>query len=368
MTTTTTTAFNNHSLPSPLAASIQTHQSHLNNNLSFKSKSSTTKLQSNSLSINLTTTRSPLSTLKPIKSNSITSDLTPLETNPKTDLKSRLANGETLYGMFLLSLSPTLAEIAGHAGYDYIVIDLEHGEGGIAEALPCLRALAATGTASIIRVPESTETWAKKALDLGPQGIMFPMIDNPKSAKKAVSYCKFPPNGVRGSAHMVVRASNYGIDDGYLTNYEDELLIMCQVESEEGVKKIEEIAKVDGVDCVQMGPLDLSASLGYLWDPGHKKVREMMRIAEKGVLGAKKKGGDDNVAGVYLGGFAMAHDKPEQLRSRGSHMISGGVDLGFFRNVVVEDVKRFKAGLSTDNVDDEEGDSDKDKEEKYWSE
>ncbi|KAI3958212.1 hypothetical protein MKW92_029502 [Papaver armeniacum] len=341
--TSTTTTFNNHSPPS-LASLIQTHHSHFNNNLSFKSKLST-NFQSNSLSINLTTTtsRSPFSTLKPLQSNSITSDLTPLETNPKT-LKSRLANGETLYGMFLLSLSPTLAEIAGHAGYDYVVVDLEHGEGGISKR-----------TASIIRVPESTETWAKKALDLGPQ---------------AVSYCKFPPNGVRGSAHMVVRASNYGINDGYLTNYEDELLIMCQVESEEGVKKIEDIAKVDGVDCVQMGPLDLSASLGYLWDPGHKKVREMMRIAEKGVLGAKKKGGDDNGGGggVYLGGFAMPHDKPEQLRSRGYHMISGAVDLGLFRSAVVEDVKNFRTGLSIDNVDDEEGDSDKDKDEKYWSE
>ncbi|KAI3961392.1 hypothetical protein MKW92_045623 [Papaver armeniacum] len=368
-TATSTTTFNNHSPPS-LASLIQTRHSHFNNNLSFKSKPST-NFKSNSLSISLTTTtsRSPFSTLKPLQSNSITSDLTPLERNPKT-LKSRLANGETLYGMFLLSLSPTLAEIAGHAGYDYVVVDLEHGEGGISEALPCLRALAATGTASIIRVPESTETWAKKALDLGPQGIMFPMIESPKSAKKAVSYCKFPPNGVRGSAHMVVRASNYGINDGYLTNYEDELLIMCQVESEEGVKKIEDIAKVDGVDCVQMGPLDLSASLGYLWDPGHKKVREMMRIAEKGVLGAKKKGGDDNggSGGVYLGGFAMPHDKPEQLRSRGYHMISGAVDLGLFRSAVVEDVKNFRMGLSIDNVDDEEGDSDKDKDEKYWSE
>ncbi|GJV74642.1 N6-adenosine-methyltransferase MT-A70-like protein [Tanacetum coccineum] len=76
--------------------------------------------------------------------------------------------------------------------------------------------------------------------------------------KKAVSYCRYPPNGIRGAAHSVVRASGYGIDNGYLSNCEDELLIICQVESEEGVKKIEEIAAVDGVDYVQMGPLDLS--------------------------------------------------------------------------------------------------------------
>ncbi|XP_043697343.1 2-keto-3-deoxy-L-rhamnonate aldolase [Telopea speciosissima] len=252
---------------------------------------------------------------------------------------------------------------------------MEHGHGGVSDALPCLRALAATGTPAILRLPESSAMWAKKALDLGPQGIMFPMIEGAKSAKKAVSYCRFPPAGERGSAHTVVRASKYGIDTGYLSNYEEELLIMCQVESEEGVKKIEDIAAVDGVDCIQMGPLDLSASLGYLWDPGNKKVREVMRTAEKGVLGSgttkKEKGG-----GAYLAGFAMPHDSPDEMRARGYHMISGAVDVGMFRSAAVEDVRRFRLGSmkGSDNDDDGDGrqkqvDGDgKDDDTKYWSE
>uniref|UniRef100_A0A5B7BJ46 HpcH/HpaI aldolase/citrate lyase domain-containing protein n=1 Tax=Davidia involucrata TaxID=16924 RepID=A0A5B7BJ46_DAVIN len=274
-------------------------------------------------------------------------------------LKARLKNGETLYGLFLLSFSPTLAEIAGHAGYDFVLVDMEHGHGGVSTALPCLHALAATRTPAVLRLPESCPTWAKKALDLGPQGIMFPMIDGPKSARKAVSYCRFPPNGVRGSAHTVVRASKYGIDEGYLSNFEDELLIMCQVECEDGVKKIEDIAAVDGVDCIQMGPLDLSASMGYLWDPGHKKVREVMRTAEKAVLGSGR-------GGAYLGGFAMPHDSPEDLRVRGYHMVSGAVDVGLFRSAAVEDVKKFKMSLM-EGTDDEREDN-KEREEKYWSE
>ncbi|KAK3030657.1 hypothetical protein RJ639_035861 [Escallonia herrerae] len=282
---------------------------------------------------------------------------------PQT-LKSRLNDGDTLYGLFLLSFSPTLAEIAGLAGYDFVVVDMEHGHGGVSDALPCLHALAATSTPAILRLPESNPTWAKKALDLGPQGIMFPMIDSPKLARKAVSYCRFPPKGVRGSAHTVVRASNYGIDPGYLSNCEDELLIMCQVESEEAVKKIEEIAAVDGVDCIQMGPLDLSASMGYLWDPGNKKVREVMRSAEKAVL--KTAGG----GGAFLAGFAMPHDSPDDLRGRGYHMVSGAVDVGLFRSAAVEDVKKFKMSLMAGSKDDdEEGRGDgKDGDEKYWSE
>ncbi|CAH9124942.1 unnamed protein product [Cuscuta epithymum] len=256
-------------------------------------------------------------------------------------LKSRLRNGDTLYGIFLLSFSPTLAEISGLAGYDFAVVDMEHGHGGISDALPCLRALAATRTPAILRVPESSDVWAKKALDLGPQGIMFPMIDSAKSARKAVSYCRFPRSGIRGSAHTVVRASGYGINGEYLRNYEEELLIMCQVECESGVKKIGEIAAVEGVDCVQMGPLDLSASLGYLSDPGHEKVREVLRKAEKAVLETNPGGGN----GAYLAGFAMPHDKPEKMKERGYHMVSGTVDIGLFRAAAVEDVKKFRNSL-----------------------
>ncbi|XP_061357319.1 uncharacterized protein LOC133301672 [Gastrolobium bilobum] len=270
------------------------------------------------------------------------------------NLKSRLRNGDTLYGLFLLSFSPTIAEIAGLAGYDFVVVDLEHGHGGISDALPCLHAIAAAGTAAIIRIPETSAMWAKKALDLGPQGIMFPMIESAKWARKAVSYCRFPPGGVRGSAHPVVRASGYGIDDGYLGSYMEELLVMCQVESEEGVENVDEIVAVDGVDVVQMGPLDLSASLGCLWDPGNKKVKEVLREAERKVLESKEK--------VYLSGFALPHDGPQDLKSRGYHMVSGAVDVGLFRSAAVEDVESFKMSLTEEGSDGDRGD------EKYWSE
>ncbi|KAK7407665.1 hypothetical protein VNO78_09663 [Psophocarpus tetragonolobus] len=285
---------------------------------------------------------------------------TPIPSGPPShlNLKSRLRNGETLYGLFLLSFSPTLAEIAGLAGYDFVVVDMEHGPGGIHHALPCLHALAAANTAAILRVPESSAAWAKKALDLGPQGLMFPMIDSAESAQNAVSYCRFPPSGLRGAAHPIVRASKYGIDEGYLGNYLDELLVMCQVESEEGVGNAGEIAAVDGVDCVQMGPLDLSASLGYLWDPGNKRVKEVLREAENKVLESRN---DDVEAGAFLAGFATLYDAPGDMKSRGYHMVSGAVDVGLFRSAAVEDVLRFKIDAShADEADDKEGD------EKYW--
>nr|CAD1821395.1 unnamed protein product [Ananas comosus var. bracteatus] len=173
---------------------------------------------------------SPKPSLPLLRVSSSSCDAAPLTPTPRT-LKSRLAAGETLYGLFLLSSSPTLAEIAGLAGYDYVVVDLEHGPGGVGDALPCLRALAAARTPALLRLPEPSAAWAKKALDLGPQGLMFPMVDSPRAAELAVSYCRFPPRGVRGSAHTVVRASAYGLDDAYLARCEDDLLIAVQVES-----------------------------------------------------------------------------------------------------------------------------------------
>ncbi|XP_073011546.1 uncharacterized protein [Typha latifolia] len=280
----------------------------------------------------------------------------------RVNLKSRLAAGEVLYGLFLLSSSPTLAEIAGLAGYDYVVVDMEHGPGGISDALPCLRALAAVGTPAILRLPDSSPAWAKKALDLGPAGVMFPSVCSPREAELAVSYCRFPPRGVRGSAHTVVRASAYGMDDSYLARCEEETLIMIQVETAAAVAEIEAIAAVDGVDVVQMGPLDLSASMGYLWDPGNRKVREAVKEAERrvlGMVGRKEKR-------VYLGGFAMPHDAPEQLKLRGYHMVAGAVDVGMFRKAAVEDVRRFKSAEV--EIGEEDGEEEKPDDDKYWSE
>ncbi|KAH6778381.1 Phosphoenolpyruvate carboxylase family protein [Perilla frutescens var. frutescens] len=274
--------------------------------------------------------QSPL--ISTLSSNSSKTSIAAAAASPLS-LKSRLKNGDTLYGIFLLTFSPTLAEIAGLAGYDFAVVDMEHGHGGISDALRCIHALASTNTPVVLRIPESSATWAKKALDLGPQGIMFPMIECSESSRKAVSYCRYPPHGVRGSAHTIVRASGYGIDEGYLSNYKEDLVIMCQVESEDGVKKIDEIAAVDGVDCVQIGPRDLSATMGYLSDPGHAKVKEVLHGAEKAVL---KQGG------AYLSGVVTPTDPVEELRRRGYHIVMAGADVGLFRSAAVADVRKFK--------------------------
>ncbi|XP_021757741.1 uncharacterized protein LOC110722758 [Chenopodium quinoa] len=256
-------------------------------------------------------------------------------------IKSRLRKGDCLYGLFFDSFSPTIAQISGHAGYDFVVIDMEHGYGGISEALSCLNALAASQTPAILRLPECSVMWAKKALDLGPQGLMFPMIHTPELAQEAVSYCRYPRAGIRGVAHPITRASKYGLDPTYLDWCEEELLIMCQVESEEAVNKIQEIAAIDGMDCIMLGPTDLGANMGYIQDPGNENAVKMVQTVENAVLGMKPKGDKR----VYLAGFAMPHDEPIELKKRGYHMVCGVVDILLYRDAAVNDVLKFKTAV-----------------------
>lgn len=269
-------------------------------------------------------------------------DIIGMENKNQKSLKARLQNGELLYGMALLSYSPTIAEIAAFAGYDFVILDMEHGYGGIADALPCIHALTAANTPVVIRVPENSHVWVKKVLDLGPAGIVFPLINDADQAQRAVSYCRYPTRGVRGVATPIVRASRFGIDEDYSGRYEKDLLILCQVETEESVKNVKKIAAVDGVDGVMVGPYDLSASVGCMTNPNAERVQGLMRTIESTVLGFKKK---DN-GGPFLAGFAIGPDGSEDFRRRGYQCIRGACDVVSFKNACLADVRKFKKGLT----------------------
>ncbi|KAL1319823.1 hypothetical protein HN51_064572 [Arachis hypogaea] len=242
---------------------------------------------------------------------------------------------EPLYGLFLATFSPTMAEIAAHSGYDFAVIDMLYGYGDIPNVLPCLHALSAAHTPSLIRLPESSAVWAKKALDIGPAGLIFPGINSPKSARDAVSYCAYPPKGVRGAAHPAVRASNYGLDQNYLSKCEHDLLIICQIDSEVGLESVKDIAAVDGVDCVMLGPLG----------PGLSP--DKLRTAEDAVLELKASRGPGK--GPHLAGFPSYRNLQEgsvELKKRGYHLVCGSTDVTLFRDAALASVNSFKSSTS----------------------
>ncbi|KAL2610692.1 hypothetical protein R1flu_029265 [Riccia fluitans] len=249
-------------------------------------------------------------------------------------LKSRLLRGEKLYGAFSSSFSTVVAEILGWAGYDFVVVDMEHGAGDTFAALPVLQALASTGTPAVLRIPWNDPVLVKKALDLGPAGVMFPMIQNAEEAQRAVDSCRYPPLGIRGAANSIIRASRYGLDPSYLSKCDDDLLIMCQIESLEAVYRIPEIVEVEGVDCIQMGPRDMRASIGLLKYPDDSRPLELLKSAEKAVQSCGKK--------VLLAGMSNPESSPVELFDRGYDLVSGIVDVALIRDAAVADLKKNK--------------------------
>ena len=177
--------------------------------------------------------------------------------------KSRLLEGKALNGCWLSMYNPVASEIIAQAGYDVGMIDLEHGPGSYSDAQNVIPSLEKHGCVPAIRIPFAHEMEVKKAMDLGPSGIMVPNIRTVDEAKYMVDSTRYAPEGIRGSAPRIIRATGYGKSvDSYLEFLDKEFLLMGQIETKLAVEQIDEIAAVEGMDMFFIGPSDLSASLG----------------------------------------------------------------------------------------------------------
>ncbi|MBB5514858.1 2-keto-3-deoxy-L-rhamnonate aldolase RhmA [Rubricella aquisinus] len=171
--------------------------------------------------------------------------------------------GDTKFGCWLDLPSPAVAEIIGLSGFDFTVIDLEHGPMSMETATLCMMALKSTPTMPIIRVTEGTEGQIKRALDSGAAGVMVPRVETAEQAERMVQYFRYPPRGVRGAAQSVIRAAGYGKHAEQYTAEETERhMLALQIESVEGLANAEAIAAIDGVGMLFFGPADYAASCG----------------------------------------------------------------------------------------------------------
>jgi 2-keto-3-deoxy-L-rhamnonate aldolase RhmA len=185
-----------------------------------------------------------------------------------TTLRDRVQRGDTLLGCFLSLGSPLTAEICGLAGFDWTLIDLEHGAGDESDVLPQVQALAAGGTFAIVRVESTARQRVHRVLDFGAHGIMFPRIESAAEAKAAVAAMRYPPAGVRGVAFSN-RAGGYGSNFRPYMAGSLSLITIVQIESPAAVENLDAIAAVHGVDVLFVGPSDLSHSMGMLGNFEH---------------------------------------------------------------------------------------------------
>lgn len=178
------------------------------------------------------------------------------------NLKKRLQNGETVNGCWLNLGSPLTAEIVGLSGFDWVLIDLEHGAGTEKEVLAQLQALESTPTAAFVRVESSDAPRISRILDMGAEGVMCPKVNNAAEAQKVINGIHYPPFGNRGVAKMV-RATAFGLNfDQYYQESRENILGIIQIETVEALNHLDEIAAIDGVDVLFIGPADLSMELG----------------------------------------------------------------------------------------------------------
>lgn len=251
-------------------------------------------------------------------------------------LKARLSAGRPALGCWLSWAYPVAAEVVALAGYDCVVIDHEHGFGGLAETVGCLQALSATATAALVRVPWNDPVYIKRVLDLGVDGIMVPSVGTAAEARAAVAACRYPPRGIRGAAYGQARASGYGMHkQRYRETADDALLIVCQIETVAGVDNLADIAAVDGVDSLFVGPYDLSGSLGKLGQFDDPAVQETIRRAERSI----------KQAGRWLGVLPSLGRNAAAMVRDGADLVVSGSDAGLLRNAAVAEISAFRADL-----------------------
>jgi 4-hydroxy-2-oxoheptanedioate aldolase len=225
----------------------------------------------------------------------------------KNKLKEALKNGETKFGTFSILNSEEIVEIIGLSGFDFVIIDTEHGPGSIESSIGLIRAAESKGITPIIRVTEPSVTTILRSLDIGSHGILVPQVNDKETAENIVKSAKYYPVGNRGVAFA--RSADYGNGNDtkeYFKMSNEETMIIAQCESKEGLENLEEIIKVPEVDAIFFGPFDMSQSLGI---PGQLTSKQIEDVAEKILKVCKDNG---KAAGIFVADGEQAKKRAEQ--------------------------------------------------------
>lgn len=228
-----------------------------------------------------------------------------------------LKSGKPQIGLWVSLANPTSAEAIASAGFDWVLVDMEHSPNDLRSVVSQLQVFAAYNTTAIVRPEWNDAVLVKRLLDCGAEGLLFPMVQNLDEAKAAVASTRYPPNGIRGVS-LTHRGNNYGRISDYLTQVEDETAVLLQVETRAALEAAEDIASADGVDGVFFGPADIAADMGLLGQPQHPDVWAAIRpVAER--LMAK---------GIPVGTLVADPEFARSLIADGFLFVACGSDAG----------------------------------------
>jgi len=260
--------------------------------------------------------------------------------NPFKQLLRR-SGQQPLLGTWLLSASPLLAEAAGHAGFDFGVIDMEHGPLDMAEVVHLLQAIAGTRMLPLLRVPWNDTVTIKRVLDAGATTVLVPFVQNAAEAAQAVAAVRYPPQGVRGMAGMS-RAARFGMQADYMAQANKHIAVVVQIETEAALAELELIAAVDGVDAVFVGPTDLSASMGLPGQVTHRRVMDALAQAARRC----------HAIGKPIGSIGVEPALLAQIRAAGYDFLAVDSDLGLFMQAARQSLQALRGRDTTEHVHD----------------
>ena len=250
---------------------------------------------------------------------------------PRNGFKRALARGATQIGLWSSLSSNYSVEVIAGAGFDWILIDLEHSPNDLESLLAQLQAAAAYSAHPVVRVPWNDMVTIKRVLDVGAQSLLVPYVSSAQEARAAVSYTRYPPNGVRGVAGTT-RATRFGRIKDYARRAHEEICVLVQVETQSALDSIEAICATDGVDGVFIGPADLHASLGHAGEIANPKVKPLI---------------DEAVRRIRKGGKAPGILTPNEDDARhwlecGALFVAVGADVGILARGAEALAQKFK--------------------------
>jgi 2-keto-3-deoxy-L-rhamnonate aldolase RhmA len=282
-----------------------------------------------------------------------------------SSLRQRLLQGAKSYGPMVLSDSPVAAEILATIGYGHILVDHEHSPTDIRSGQALLQAIQSGAsmnpnnsgvptTEPIVRLPTHDPAYMKKVLDSMrlPGGVLVPMIDDAATAQAVVDSTRYPRQkdatsgsaattgnggGMRGCAVPFIRGSSWGMNPEYMRQCENDLLVMVQVESPKGVQAISEIAAIEGIDAIFLGPMDLSCSIGKMGLFDDQEVIELIGAAEEAVRDS----------GCLLAGFRSPGRDLKDMFDSGYSLVCGSVDVGLLRDAARQDFVAASEAISS---------------------
>jgi 4-hydroxy-2-oxoheptanedioate aldolase len=252
---------------------------------------------------------------------------------PHNALKAALATKTVQMGLWMNLVSPIAAEALSGAGFDWLLIDGEHGPNDIPTILAQVQAIGSR-TSVVVRPPVGEVRMIKQLLDLGVQTILVPMIESADHAAQMVKAMHYPPVGMRGVGATIARASDYGRITDYITTANDQTCLILQIESRAGLAALPEILKLDGVDGVFIGPADLAADMGH---PGNSSAPEVQAAIDKALAAIMASG---KSAGILTFDAKAA----QRYSAMGVTFLGIGSDVAVLVKAVTATLQAAKAG------------------------